>query len=290
MKSILITGASTGIGRATATYLAGRGWQVFAGVRKPVDGDALRAVDTNITPIILDVARSDQIRAAAETIDAALGRARLGALINNAGIANIGPLALQPIDEIRAHFDINVLGLIEVTQNMLPLLGTDTARTGSPGRIINISSFGGRMAAPFLSAYSATKAAVESVTDSFRRELFVYGIDAITLAPGAIKTPIWDKAEAREAKQPYANSVWGEPIAKFTKGFLDAGENGWPPEKLAALIEEILTSQSPKAYYAVGPEKLVNYSIASRLPKRVLDKGFARRFGMSPPEDDPSDS
>lgn len=280
MKSVLITGASTGIGRATSEYLASKGWKVFAGVRKAADGEPLIAAQSNITPVIVDVTKPDQISETIEIITPQLEGKTLNGLINNAGIANIGPLPLQPIDEVRAHFDINVIGLIEMTQNALPLLGMDEMRKGPPGRILNISSFGGRMAAPFLSAYCATKAAVESVTDSFRRELLPFGIDAITLAPGAIRTPIWDKAEEREAKQPYANSIWAEPIKTFTKGFLEAGENGWPAEKLAAQIEDILTTSSPKAYYAVGPDKFINYTVASRLPKRMLDKGFARQYDI----------
>ena len=280
MKSVVITGASTGIGRATAEYLAGKGWHVFAGVRKQKDGEPLVAANANITPIMIDVAKSDQIRTAAETVSKALEGRTLDGLINNAGIANIGPLPLQPIDEVRAHFNINVLGLVETSQAFCPLLGMDTDRKGEPGRIINISSFGGRMAAPFLGAYTATKAAVESLTDSFRRELLVYGIDCITIAPGAIKTPIWDKAEEKDKGQPYANSPWAKPVQKFTKSFLEAGENGWPAEKLAEKIEMALTDPSPKAYYAYGPGKLVNYTIASRLPKRMLDKGFANRMGL----------
>lgn len=282
MKTVLITGASSGIGRATAEYLAGRGWKVFAGVRKAEDGAPLTAAQPNIQPIILDVVKPEQVREAAATVSTALKGKTLDGLINNAGIANIGPLPLQPMDEIRAHFDINVLGLVEVTQAFCPLLGMDTDRIGEPGRVINISSFGGRMAAPFLGAYSATKAAVESLTDSFRRELLVYGIDCITIAPGAIKTPIWDKAEEKDKAQPYANSPWAKPIKQFTQSFLEAGENGWPAEDLAAKIEMALTDASPRAYYAYGPDKLVNYTIASRLPKRILDKGFANRMGLKP--------
>ena len=284
MKSVVITGASTGIGRATAEYLAQAGWCVFAGVRKEADGDVLRAANPDIQPLILDVTKPEQIEAAVATVSESLGGAKLGGLINNAGVAKIGPLALQPMDEIRQHFDINVLGLLASVQGFAPLLGMETERTGKPGRIINISSFGGRMAPPFLSAYAATKHAVESLTDSLRRELIVFGIDAICVAPGAIKTPIWDKAEEDEKREPYANTRWAEPVRKFTKGFLDAGESGWPAERIAALIETALTDPSPKAHYAAGPEKLVNYSIARRLPKRMLDKGFARRFGMEPPE------
>jgi len=268
MKTLLITGASTGIGRATAEYMAGKGWKVFAGVRKAADGAPLVAAQPSIVPLIIDVTKPDQIRAAVEAITPELEGRTLTALINNAGVANIGPLPLQPMDEVRAHFDINVLGLIEMTQNALPLLGMDQTRAGPPGRIINISSFGGRMPAPFLSAY------------------IPFGIDAITLAPGAIKTPIWDKAKERDEKRPYANTVWADAIDTFTKGFLEAGENGWPVEKLAAMIEDILTSPSPKAYYAVGPDKFVNYTIASRLPKRMLDKGMARQYDIKRKDDE----
>lgn len=284
MKSVVITGASTGIGRATAEYLARQGWKVFAGVRKQADGDLLTASNPAIIPLILDVTKTEQIAKAAQHVSQALGGEKLGGLVNNAGVAMIGPLALQPLDEIRQHFDINVLGLLAAVQGFAPLLGMETERTGTPGRIVNISSFGGKMAAPFLGAYSATKHAVESLTDSLRRELIVFGIDAICVAPGAIKTPIWDKAEEDEKRGPYANTRWAGPVRQFTKGFLEAGEKGWPPEDIAKVIETALCDPSAKAHYAVGPEKLVNYSIARRLPKRMLDKGFSRRFGMEPPK------
>jgi NAD(P)-dependent dehydrogenase (short-subunit alcohol dehydrogenase family) len=280
MKTIVITGASTGIGRATAEHLASRGWKVFAGVRKEADGAPLVEAQPNIIPIIIDVVKADQIRAAAHTVSAHLEGRTLDGLINNAGIANMGPLPVQPMDEIRMHFDINVLGAIEVSQNFLPLLGMDEGRQGAPGRIINISSFGGRIPSPFLGAYCATKAALESLTDSMRRELLPFGVDAITIAPGAIKTPIWDKAEEQDAKAPYSNTVWAEPQKKYTNMFLEAGEKGWPAIKIAELIETALTDAKPKAYYAAGPEKFSNYSMVRRLPKRLLDKGMGKRFGL----------
>ena len=282
MKSIMITGASTGIGRATAEHFASKGWKVFAGVRKEADGTPLVAAQPGIVPIIIDVVKPEQIRAAVETVAARLDGHKLGGLVNNAGIANMGPLPLQPMDEIRAHFDINVLGLTEVTQNFLPLLGMDQSRTGAPGRIINISSFGGRLASPFLGAYCATKAAVESLTDSFRRELLPFEIDVITVAPGAIKTPIWDKAEEKDAKKPYSNSPWAGSLQKYTDMFLGAGEKGWDPLKIAELIDEILAAPKPKVYYAIGPEKFSNYQLPRRLPKRLIDKGMGQRFGLAP--------
>ncbi|MEO1406211.1 MAG: SDR family NAD(P)-dependent oxidoreductase [Pseudomonadota bacterium] len=282
MKSVMITGASTGIGRATAEYLAANGWQVFAGVRKPEDGTPLSAAQPNITPVIIDVAKDDQIAAAAETVAEALNGETLGGLINNAGIAVMGPLALQPMETIRLHFDVHVMGTVATTQAFLPLLGMDTSRKGSPGRIVNISSFGGRLASPFLGAYCAAKHAIESLTHSFRRELMVYGIDAVVVAPGAIKTPIWDKAEEEKKKSPYAGTVWDEPMQKYNEMFLEAGEKGWPAEKVAQTIEMALSDPSPKAHYALGPDKLVNYTIAQRMPKRLVDKGMGQRFGLIP--------
>ncbi|MEO0882927.1 MAG: SDR family NAD(P)-dependent oxidoreductase [Pseudomonadota bacterium] len=280
MKSIMITGASTGIGRATAEYLAARGWRVFAGVRRAEDGEPLVAAQPTITPVIIDVTKDEQIAAAVDAVSSALNGETLGGLVNNAGIAVMGPLALQPMDTIRLHFDVHVLGTVAVTQAFLPLLGMDTDRSGGPGRIVNISSFGGRLASPFLGAYCAAKHAIESLTHSFRRELLVFGIDAVVVAPGAIKTPIWDKAEEEKKKNPYAGTVWDEPMEKYNQMFLEAGEKGWPAEKVAATIETALTDPSPKAHYALGPDKLVNYDIAQRLPKRIVDKGMGQRFGL----------
>ncbi|MEL7130542.1 MAG: SDR family oxidoreductase [Pseudomonadota bacterium] len=282
MKSVVITGASTGIGRATAEYLASRGWRVFAGVRKAEDGAPLVASQPNITPIIIDVTKDDQIAAAAETVSDALNGETLAGLVNNAGIAIMGPLALQPMETIRLHFDVHVLGTVATTQSFLPLLGMDQERSGDPGRIVNISSFGGRLASPFLGAYCAAKHAIESLTHSFRRELLVYGIDAVVVAPGAIKTPIWDKAEEEKKKSPYAGTVWDEPMEKYNQMFLEAGEKGWPAEKVAEMIETALIDPSPKAHYALGPDKLVNYTIAQRMPKRLVDKGMGQRFGLLP--------
>lgn len=153
MKTVVITGASTGIGRATAEYFANKGWTVFAGVRKEEDGAALKAsASGDLRPILLDVAKPDHVDAAVVEVAKALDGKTLTGLVNNAGIANMGPLALQPLDEFQSHFDVNVFGLLRTTQAFLPLLGMDTDRTGSPGRIVNITSVGGKLSAPFLGA------------------------------------------------------------------------------------------------------------------------------------------
>jgi NAD(P)-dependent dehydrogenase (short-subunit alcohol dehydrogenase family) len=281
MKTVVITGASTGIGRATAEYLARNGWQVFAGIRKDSDGAALTEADARIKPILLDVTQPEQVAEAVETVRAALDGQKLAGLVNNAGIANMGPLALQPIDQFEAHFSVNVFGLLRASQAFAPLLGMDETLTGDPGRIVNITSVGGRLSAPFLGAYTATKHAVESMTDSLRRELVLFGIDAIAVGPGAVKTPIWDKAEDANSSNPYANSPWAEPIEKFSETMLEGGRTGLDPEVIAKTIETALTAAKPKARYAPVPDKLTNFTLPMLLPKRVVDGFFWKRFGMA---------
>ena len=284
MKTVVITGASTGIGRSTAEYLAAKGWQVFAGVRKEKDGAALTEADARIKPILLDVTNPEQVDAAVETVRAALDGQKLTGLINNAGIANMGPLAVQPLDQFKAHFDVNVFGLLRASQAFAPLLGMDESLAGKPGRIVNITSVGGRLASPFLGAYTATKHAVESMTDSLRRELVIFGIDAIAVGPGAVKTPIWDKAEDANSSNPYSNSPWAKPIDKFSETMLDGGRTGLDPEVIAETIEEALTARKPKARYAPVPDKLTNFTLPMLLPKRVVDGFFWKRFGMKAPD------
>jgi NAD(P)-dependent dehydrogenase (short-subunit alcohol dehydrogenase family) len=282
MKTVVITGASTGIGRATAEYLAAQGWQVFAGIRKEADGAALVDADDRIKPILLDVTQPEQVDAAVETVRAALDGQKLAGLVNNAGIANMGPLALQPLDQFEAHFSVNVFGLLRASQAFAPLLGMDKSLEGAPGRIVNITSVGGRLSAPFLGAYTATKHAVESITDSLRRELVLFGIDAIAVGPGAVKTPIWDKAEESNSSNPYANSPWAKPIEIFSETMLDGGRTGLDPIIIAKTIETALSAKKPKARYAPVPDKLTNFTLPMLLPKRVVDGFFWKRFGMSP--------
>ena len=282
MKTVVITGASTGIGFAIASHLAAKGWQVFAGIRKASDGAPLQAAHQAIKPILLDVTNPEQVETAVAEIREALDGGKLAGLINNAGIAMMGPLAVQPMDQFKAHFDVNVFGLLRASQAFAPLLGMDQSLTGEPGRIINITSVGGRLASPFLGAYTATKHAVESMTDSLRRELVVFGIDAIAVGPGAVKTPIWDKAERDNQDQPYADTVWAKPIEAFSETMLEGGRTGLAPEVIAKTVETALTAAKPKARYAPVPDKLTNFTLPMLLPKRMVDRFFWKRFGMIP--------
>ena len=284
MKTVVITGASTGIGRSAAEYLADKGWRVYAGVRKQADADEIADEARGLIPIILDVTKQDQVDAAAETIRTALDGQKLAGLVNNAGIANMGPLALQPQEDFEALFTVNTFWLLRATQAFLPLLGMDETLQGDPGRIINITSVGGRLASPFLGAYTATKHAVESMTDSFRRELVIYGIDAIAIGPGAVKTPIWDKAEDKNKDQSYANSEWSEPLEKFIETMLKGGREGLDPDEVSELLEAALSADNPKARYAPVPDKLTNFTLPMLLPKRVVDKFFWKNFGMKKPD------
>lgn len=280
-RSVLITGASTGIGFAAARHFASIGWTVFAGVRSAKDSAALvDGAGGDLRPLILDVTKDEDVRAAADVIAAALGNRRLTGLVNNAGIAKMGPLALQPMKDFEAHFAVNVFGMLRMTQAAVPLLGADPAREGPPGRIVTITSVGGRIAAPFLGAYTATKHANEAMTDTLRRELSIYGIDAIAVGPGSVRTPIWDKAEKDNSEGPYATSDWAEPLKTFEKIMLGGGRTGLPPEEIARVIERALSDPKPKARYAPVPQKLTNFTIPTRLPKRVLDGIFISRFGL----------
>ncbi|MEM6534392.1 MAG: SDR family oxidoreductase [Pseudomonadota bacterium] len=280
MKTVVITGASTGIGRVTAEHLATRGWRVFACVRKPEDGADLQAANATIETLLVDVTDSDQVSAAVAAVDTALAGAKLDGLINNAGIAIMGPLPIQDLKTVRAHFDVNVFGLLTATQAFLPLLGTDTERTGKPGRIINISSLGGQLASPFLGAYTATKHAVESITDSFRRELPMFGIDAISVGPGAVRTPIWDKADESGQTHPYNDTPWAHSIGLFSRTMVDSGRDGLRPETVARVIEKALTAKKPKARYNPVRNKFFLFTLPLLAPKRAVDRVFWKRFEL----------
>ena len=284
MKTVVITGASTGIGEATALYLAKHGWRVYAGVRKQSDADALSASsEGDIRPLILDVTRQEHLETAVRTVSETLKGETLTGLVNNAGIANMGPLAIQPLDDFKAHFEVNVFGLLRASQAFAPLLGMDKTRTGAPGRIVNITSVGGRISAPFLGAYTATKHAVEAMTDTLRRELVIFGIDAIAVGPGSVKTPIWDKAEEANSDGPYSGSAWSDALKQFEQVMLKGGRDGLPPEQIAKVIEIALGDATPRARYSPVPNKLTNWYIPTLLPKRVLDGVFRKRFGMTKP-------
>ncbi len=190
MKAILITGVSSGIGYGAAKEFASHGYQVFGSVRKQEDAKRLKAeLGSNFMPLFFDVTDSKALRHAAQQVQSIVGNRGLTGLINNAGIATSGPLIHQPLDEIRWQFEVNVIGLIAVTQAFLPLLKARRSPASKTSRIINISSVGGKIASPFIGAYAGSKYAIEGMSHSLRRELQLHDIDVIIIGPGAVKTP-----------------------------------------------------------------------------------------------------
>jgi NAD(P)-dependent dehydrogenase (short-subunit alcohol dehydrogenase family) len=196
MQSVVITGASTGIGFATAKLLLERGFRVFGSVRKQADADRLKGeFGGNFTPLLFDVTDEAAVLAAAREVRAALNGETLAGLVNNAGIAVAGPVLELSADQFRHQMEVNVMGPIIATQAFGPLLGSDPSLRGPKGRIVMISSVAGKNGNPLMSAYAASKFAIEGLSESLRREMVLFGIDVIIVAPGAVKTPIWGKAD-----------------------------------------------------------------------------------------------
>ena len=281
MQSVVITGASTGIGWATAKLLLDRGFRVFGSVRKQADADRLKSeFGANFTPLLFDVTNEAAVLAAAREVRAALGGETLFGLVNNAGIAVAGPVLELAADEFRRQMDVNVIGPIIATQAFGPLLGSDPSLKGPRGRIVMISSVAGKNGNPLMSAYSASKHAIEGLSESLRREMMLFGIDVIIIAPGAVKTPIWSKAEEVDISA-YKNSPFFPALERIRKFMLHLGETGLPAEKIAERIADALTSASPKVRYQITPDPM-RHLITAVLPKRMVDKIIARRLGLLP--------
>jgi NAD(P)-dependent dehydrogenase (short-subunit alcohol dehydrogenase family) len=281
MRAVVVTGSSTGIGHATVQVLLQKGFRVFGSVRK--EADALRlqsAFGGHFMPLVFDVVDEAAVARAAEAVRAELKGETLVGLVNNAGIAVAGPLLHLPIDEFRRQIEINLTGQLIVTQAFAPLLGADRSLNGKPGRIVMMSSVGGRNGSPFLGPYSASKFGLEGMSESLRRELLLYGIDVVIVGPGAIATPIWDKADDVDVT-PYANTEYAKPLDAVKAYMIKLGHDGLKPEKVGELVADILTKAKPKVRYAIVPSPLENMMLRL-LPKRMLDRIMAGRLGLMP--------
>ena len=281
MKSIVVTGASTGIGWGCVRFLIGKGFHVFGSVRKQTDAERLqKEFGAAFTPLIFDVTDEAAVAAGAKIVAAKLNGESLFGLVNNAGIANPGPLLHLDIAAFRQQMEVNVTGQLVVTQAFAPLLGaTPDAKSKDRGRICMMSSVGGKVASPFLGPYSASKFALEGLSESLRRELLIYGVDVIIIAPGAIATPIWDKADALDVSR-YANTPYKASLDLVKKYMVGLGQKGLPPERIGEVVHTALTTASPKTRYIVTPEALTNW-LGNNLPKRMLDNTIAKRLGLT---------
>lgn len=275
MPSALITGASTGIGRATSLRLARAGWTVLAGVRKSEDGQRLAGEGPagRIEPLQLDVTDSAQIEAAAARVSAS----GLDALVNNAGMGIGGPLEVLADADWRRQFDVNFFGQIAVTRALLPALRR------SRGRIVFISSIGGRVAMGFNGPYAASKHAIEAIGDALRVELHSSGIQVALIEPGSVATPIWDKGRG-EAGQlaipPELQAQYGEVAHKLDKVLEATGRRGIPPEAVAETIEKALTASRMPSRVLVGRDAKMMLAARRVLPDRVFDRIVRRRLGI----------
>lgn len=278
MRAALVTGASTGIGRATALRLDAAGWQVFAGVRKDEDAASLRAAaGERLEPLMIDVTDSEQIAVAAERISTATG-GKLDGLVNNAGLALPSPLETMPIEDFRRQIEINLTGQVAVTQAMLPAIRE------ARGRIVFISSIGGLIAFPLTGAYHAAKFGIEAVGDIFRRELGPWDISVSIVEPGSIDTPIWDRgsghADQIEERSPRVRELYGGAVDKYRTVVKQTAERGIPPEKVAATIEHALDARRPRTRYLVGIDAKVQARLRHVVPTRVMDRIIARAMGL----------
>lgn len=277
MRSVLVTGASTGIGRATALRLDANGWRVYAGVRREEDARSLReAGSERLAPLILDVTDAEQIAAAAARIEADGGE--LGGLVNNAGVAIPSPLETMPVDDFRRQIEINLTAHVAVTQAMLPAIRR------ARGRVVFISSIGGRLAFPLTGAYHAAKFGIEAVGDVFRQELRPWGISVSIVEPGSIDTPIWDRGERTSdevgERSPQREALYGKAIESYRKVVKSTAERGIPPEKVARTIEHALSAGHPRTRYLVGIDAKVQARIRPLIPTRVFDRIVARMMHL----------
>ncbi len=278
-KTILITGASSGIGRATALRLARSGWRVFAAVRKEADATAIKAAARGVETVQLDVEDRGSIAAAAGEVAARLGPRGLDALFNNAGIGMVFPTEHLPLEALREIYEVNLFGQIAVIQAFLPLVRM------AKGRIINMGSVSDHLSPPFAGALSSSKAAFASMSAALRMEVRPQGIHVCIIEPGAINTPAADKTlggvEQEIARMsPAGIGLYGPAMRRMVRTFAEIERHGSPPEAVAKVVERALTERNPRARYRAGKEAAKLSLLARFLPEKLVDRAILRTFGL----------
>jgi len=269
-KSVIVTGASSGIGRAIALELGANGFRVLASVRKPEDADALRAASSGaIEPLLLDITQTDSIAAALKTVEGALGDDPLDALVNNAGISITGPMELVPIELLDRQLRVNVTAQVAVTQAFLPRLRQ------SRGRIVFIGSETGRMTPPLMGPYSASKHALEAVANALRMELYPTGIRVSILEPGSVRSEIWRKADEQNAAmandEPRMRELYGREADVLRTMPSQIVRFALPAERVGRLVRRVLNARSPRARYVIGLDARLLIAFYGWLPTRFTD-------------------
>ncbi len=281
MRHVVVTGASSGIGWGTVKTLTSKGWHVFGSVRKQGDGERLsEAFGESVTPLLFDVTDETGTHAAAECVRRHLKGEKLAGLVNNAGIATPGPMLHQPLADYRAQIEVNLIGAFITSQAFVPLLGADPSLKGRPGRVVNITSLGGKIGAPLLSGYCSAKHGLEGLSECMRRELMLYGIDVVIIGPGAVKTPIWDKARSPEMPD-YAHTDYGPAMRKLSQLMEGGSREGLDVERIGELIHRALTTARPRTRYAVAPNIIRDWVFPTLLPKRWVDRIYSWRLELA---------
>jgi NAD(P)-dependent dehydrogenase (short-subunit alcohol dehydrogenase family) len=278
--AVVLTGSSTGIGAACALALDKHGFRVFAGVRSEADGQRVRAgASEKLTPLMIDVTDAESISAAAKTVGEATGESGLAGLVNNAGIVVSGPLEILPIEELRRQFEVNVIGQIAVTQAFLPLLRT------ARGRIVNIGSLNGSLAPPYLGPYAASKFALEALSDALRMELRNWGIAVSIIEPGAVETPIWEKALAAAEQMandvsPEALELYDADLAAMRVATHRLADGAIPVAKVVRAVLHALTARCPKTRYYITLQTRLIFRPFKLVPDRIRDWFIRRGLGL----------
>jgi len=279
-QSVLITGVSTGIGRSTAELLCQKGYHVIGSVRKIEDASALQAqFADSFTPVVFDVANEKDVFSCADELMNRISTPLVG-VVNNAGIALGGPILHLDVSTFRKQFEINVMGVLSVTKAFMPWLQR-SRKAGHRTRIINISSVSGKRTYPFMGPYSASKHALEAISDALRKELMLYDIGVVIIEPGPINTPIWDKAPDPQ-KNIFIGSDYEHSLRRFNKLIIQKGKAGFPPIDVAKLILKALEAKRPKTRYVITPNRLIHFTLPGLLPEKWVDRLTAKALHLFP--------
>lgn len=279
VKRVVVTGVSTGIGYATVAELVSAGYEVFGSVRSQEDAQRVsEKFGAAFRPLLFDVTDAEAVREAAAEVAGRLGGENLTALVNNAGITTPGPLLHMPLETFRKTLEVNVTGLLHVTQQFAPLVGARKDAPKPRGRIINLSSVSGHVAYPFMGAYAASKHAVEALSDALRRELLLYAVDVILIEPGTVRTPIVTKF-AEQIRQ-YLDTDYGPILRKVGDQVDEREQSALPVSAVTDVIRTAIESPRPKTRYPIPRKRISGWLIPRWLPDRWFDALIARQLKL----------
>ena len=280
MKSIVITGTSTGIGYATSKICIENGYHVFGSVRNSGDAEKVSSeLGKNFTPLIFDVTNETAVKESVKIVEKQIGNQKISGLINNAGVPVVGAVQNLSAEEFKYQFDVNLLGVFHCCQAYLDLLGADKNREGTSGKIINISSISGENGMPFMSAYNMSKYGLEGFSEALRRELLIFGIDVVIIAPGPVKTPIWEKTDQNDILNRYDNSVYKESVSRIMHMSKKMEQAGVEASVIAKRALSIIENKKSKTRYRIDSTRMQNI-LLQLLPKRIADRMIAKRMGL----------